>query len=155
MAPTTSGGSTATDFQPMTRNPQGNVGGGLQPNSATLQPVTSSSGSNSFNQPGVNPQAFPQTGSLRVVSTGTAVQASGADADIASDSQGFNALTLFFLAIAVVIVVIVILIKVAKPAQKAEQEPEKKPTITENPIAKAAKPKKKSKKKKKSTKKKK
>lgn len=66
---TTSGGSRATDFQPTTRNPQNNVGGGLQPVGNNLQPIGTTNGSNVFNQPGVNPQAFPKTNSLQVIDT--------------------------------------------------------------------------------------
>lgn len=67
--PTTSSGSRAADFQPETQNPQNNVGGGLQTGGGGLQPVAPSNGSNVFDQPGINPQAFPQTSSLQVIDT--------------------------------------------------------------------------------------
>ena len=122
MSPTTTGGSSATDFQPTTRNPQGNVGGGLQPNSTTLQPTTSSGDSNVFNLPGVNAQAFPQTTSLRVLSTGSQIQP-GTNPRNTTDpvSQGWGMLTIFFVAIAVVAIILFVMVKVAKPVHKTEE----------------------------------
>lgn len=61
---TPNGASNASDFQPLTQNPQGNVGGGLQPTSPS---------SNVFNQPDTNPQALPQVNSLQVANNGTKV----------------------------------------------------------------------------------
>ncbi len=144
MTPSSSGGSNATDFQPTTRNPQGNVGGGLQP--------TTSDQSNVFNQPGINPQAFPKTNSLRVISNGTQVQATPASQpDTTPPSWG--ALTLFFIAIVAVVVVLVVIIKAAKPSDK---QPEEHPEQVEVPevMPKPAKSKKKSKNKKKNNRKK-
>ncbi len=148
MASTIPGGSTSTDIQPPTRNPQGNVGGGLQPNSAFLQPITSSSSSNAFNQPGVNPQAFPKTSSLQVESTGTTLQASWQKSDSTSNSRGISAMTLFFVAIAVVLAVLILILKFAKPADKLEQEKTEEPKLVVAPEPSKSQPKKKPKKKK-------
>ena len=134
MSPTASGASNATDFQPTTRNPQGNVGGSLQPNSNSLQPLTTAGESNVFNQPGVNPQAFPKTNSLRVLSTGTKSQTSAAQPDYNPSSIGWGTLTLFFIAILATIVGIFFLVKTAKPAEsKTEEKPEELPVLVTKP----------------------
>ena len=98
---TTSGGSKATDFQPQTGNPQSNVGGGLQPVEGGMQPSTTNNGTNVFEQPGINPQAFPQTGSLQVIDTTSPGLSSGSTA---VESSGLNApaLILIFLGFCIV-----------------------------------------------------
>lgn len=57
------GGSNAQDFQPPTGNPQSDVGGGLQPNAANLQPVPGAGST-------TNPQNLPTTNNLQVASNG-------------------------------------------------------------------------------------
>lgn len=134
---TTSGGSRSTDFQPPTQNPQGNVGGGLQP-------VTTNNNSNVFNQPGVNAQAFPKTNSLRVQTNKTGEPASVTQT---SPSAGSSLLLPLLLGIAAIVVLIVLALS-SKPADKLEKK------LPETPQAKAEAPKNKTKKKKKTKRKK-
>lgn len=144
----TSGGSKSTDFQPITGNPQSDVNGSLQPNSANLQPITTSNGSNVLNQPGVNSQAFPKTDSLQVLSTGSPSSTSNAQLN-KNNSAGSGFLTVFIIAVLVLVSVILALAKMAKPAQDTKniQPEEPKPKIDQN------KPKKKTKSKKNKSKK--
>lgn len=117
---TTSGGSKATDFQPPTGNPQGNVGGGLQPNSAALQPTTTN-GSNVFNQPGVNAQAFPQTSSLRVLQPNSSA-AVGADQPAYKPASPSLGGWLWAVIIVVVLVgIYVLLMAISRSANKPGQ----------------------------------
>lgn len=143
-----SGGSKSTDFQPITENPQSNVNGGLQPNSANLQPTTSSDSSNIFNQPGVNPQAFPKTDSLQVLSTGS--KPDNTNKSISSNaSTGSHFLTIFIVAVIVTLIIILAVAKLAVPAQNTEETNAEEPEQIFNQI----KPKKKSKNKNKKSKK--
>lgn len=87
----TNSGSKASDFQPPTGNPQSNVGGGLQPTSTT-------NGSNVFNQPNINAQAFPSTGSLQVQTTGV-----GASATPDTKQSGFSSGIIVTIIIAIVL----------------------------------------------------
>lgn len=131
---TTSGASRATDFQPTTRNPQGNVGGGLQPNSANLQPISPPNGSNIFNQPGVNPQAFPQTDSLKVLSSSTGTPASNPPENN-TYSPGSSS---YLLPIIIGIITLGILLFIVLTARPAGKTNEKKPqeTVVTKPVAK-------------------
>ena len=124
---TTSGGSKSTDFQPVTGNPQENVSGSLQPNSANLQPITTTNGSNVFNQPGINSQAFPKTDSLQVLSTGTkSSKPNNTLSANAPKDSGF--LTIFVVAVVVTVIVILAFAKMAKPIQDSKE------TVTEESI---------------------
>ena len=113
-----------------------------------MQPITTSNGSNVFNQSGVNPQAFPKTDSLQVLSTGTKLNKSN-DKISGNESKGSGFLTIFIVAVVVTLIVILAVAKMAKPAQ------ENKITIPEapNPATELPKSKKKIKTKKKKSKK--
>ncbi len=125
----TSGGSKSTDFQPTTGNPQSNVNGSLQPNSANLQPATTSSGINVFNQPGVNSQAFPQTDSLKVLSTGS--RSNNSNLTVArNDTPGNGFLTIFIVSVVVTVIVILAVAKIAKPIRGAETIVPEEPSAT-------------------------
>lgn len=144
---TTTGASSAADFQPPTQNPQNNVGGGLQPGSTALQPTSTSNGSNIFNQPGINPQAFPQTSTLQVIDTTSPGLATGAT----EISAGFPWV---YLGIIVVLLVGGILL-LAKFFRNSENEKAEEVTVTEIPKPASVKTKSKSRKKSKTKKKKK
>ena len=117
---TLTSGSSANDFQPVTGNPQSDVGGGLQKNSSNLQPLTSSTDSNVFNQPGINAQAFPKTNSLKVISTGT--QSSPVDTQNTTPKASTNVgLTIFIFAAIAAVLVILILAKLAKPPKSPDE----------------------------------
>lgn len=60
-AQTNFGGNNAADYQPPTRNPQGNVATGIQNNKANLQPTNT--------QAGINQQNLPVLPNLQVVTT--------------------------------------------------------------------------------------
>lgn len=112
---TTAGGSNAADFQPPTDNPQSGVGGGVQP--------TTTNGSNVFNQPGINPQAFPKTDSLRVVTTNTTQTLTSSDSTAASSSApGWSALTVVLVAAVVLLGGLVLMLRAAKPAGTVQEE---------------------------------
>lgn len=130
---TTSGGSKSTDFQPPTGNPQQNVNGNLQPNSANLQPLSTPNGSNVFNQPGVNPQAFPKTDSLQVLNLGPK-SANLSQPSKANQTPANGFLAIFLTAVAVVVIVILVIAKMAKPLTHTEdaQEEEIKPVKTQS-----------------------
>lgn len=131
---TNTGASNAADFQPPTDNPQSNVGGGVQP--------TTTNGSNVFNQPGINPQAFPKVNSLKVNTNTVASQDS---TDSSAGSPGWGALTWVFIAGAVVVTGLILLFRAAKPANvapKAESLAET-PETTSLPLKPKAKSKKK------------
>ncbi|HSX23862.1 MAG TPA: hypothetical protein VLE74_02065 [Candidatus Saccharimonadales bacterium] len=106
--------SVATDFQPTTGNPQNNVGGGLQPNSANLQPTTATNSANSFNQPGINPQAFPKVNSLHVLGSQTTIP-NTTTIDTPIQPAHTNPLIGFMVVAVMVIVGLLLLAKLARP----------------------------------------
>jgi hypothetical protein len=117
---TSSGGQTA-DFQPVTSNPQSNVGGGLQPNNANLQPTTAANNTNAFNQPGINPQAFPQTNSLQVLGTHTGTLTPAVTQN-APPPPGPHVLAWFLIVALAAIAGLLLLAKTAKPAKGQQVE---------------------------------
>lgn len=133
-----SGGSNAQDFQPPTQNPQGNVGGGLQPSSAT--------NNNIFNQPGANQQALPQINSLRVLSQGS--RNSPTSTPTGSTSEGFSFGILLFVLILIAIASGVFLLRakrtkpVPAPIETADKHLTDQPSISTK-LKKKKKPKKK------------
>lgn len=156
MSQSTNQGSQAVDFQPTTQNPQGNVGGGLQPNSANLQPISPTNGSNVFNQPGINPQAFPQTTNLRVAgSQATRSIANTSTPDQASNSPSWGTFSVFFVVAAILIIGLLVIVKFAKPAPSDQDKEESRvvPNEAVGQIVSQSKPKKKPKPKKRNQKK--
>ncbi|MES2971694.1 MAG: hypothetical protein V4702_05210 [Patescibacteria group bacterium] len=138
----TSGGSNAQDFQPPTQNPQGNVGGGLQPNSATNDSI--------FNQPSANQQALPQVSSLKVLSQGTRNSTPTVSPDTTSDGLGWSPFLIFFILAAAIIGILLWRAKSNRPVNIAPVPTEE----LKETIALQAKPKKKKKPKQKNKKKK-
>lgn len=114
----TNSGSNSSDFQPPTGNPQSNVGGGLQPTSTT-------NGSNVFNQPNINAQAFPSTSSLQVQTTGV-----GASPTSDTKQSGFNGgVTLIIIVAAVLVVGMLLLAKTAKSPESAKEKTVEEPVV--------------------------
>ncbi len=113
---TTTGASNAADFQPPTDNPQSGVGGGVQP--------TTTNGSNVFNQPGINPQAFPKTESLHVVTSSSQALAGATSSDVTSSSPSWGTFTIVFIVAVLLLGGLVIMLRTAKPPGK---EPETVP----------------------------
>ena len=116
-SPTSSGASNAPDFQPPTSNPQSNVGG-------DVQPVTPTNGSNVFNEPGINAQAFPATDNLKVQSNGSSQPASAVPVATIT-SSGWTPLAVFLLTTIVLVSIILLIARSAKPAAKQVDEPVK------------------------------
>lgn len=103
----------STDFQPTTRNPQDEVGGGLQPNASNLQPNGSDSS--------LSQQALPQSDSLKVQDTATGSQQSTAS-NSSKVLTGGTSLGLFTVAVVLVVLILLAVAKTAKPAKPAESK---------------------------------
>lgn len=134
--------NNSTDFQPTTRNPQSEVGGGLQPKSAPLQPLTSSGQAGEL-----NPNQLPKTNSLKVT---TATNGSSAQLAPTANLQVTNAVSSgwFFAAVTILTVFIFwFLGKVFNSPKSIAAIETAKPVVAEKPVT-ASKPKKKSNKKK-------
>ena len=102
--------SKATDFQPTTRNPQGNVAGGLQPKSAALQPLS-----------GLNQQALPQTTSLRVLNSQGSTPVPAASSETTPQTNGLGIMWVFLIGVILIIGVLLLLAKAAKPLDKLKE----------------------------------
>ena len=101
--------SKATDFQPTTQNPQNNVAGGLQPNSANLQPVVN-----------INQQAFPQTTTLHVLNSQTGTLAAVTTTDQPPKTNSLGIIWLFVIVVVALIGGLILIAKAAKPAAQSQ-----------------------------------
>lgn len=120
--------NNSEDFQPETGNPQNEVGGSLQPNVSDLQPNS--------NDSSLNPQALPQTDSLKV-QTNSTTQTSK-NAEIAAVSNG-TPTGIFLVVIVIFVLILLAVTKSAKPASKklaepAESKPERKATVLKDKV---------------------
>lgn len=104
-------GNKATDFQPETQNPQNNVGGGLQPGSQNLQPVTNQT-------PGT--QQFPSVARLKVLGVENPTTAATSKPVQTSDTSLPLAFTI---GIFLVFVIAVVLLLLARPANNKKTAP--------------------------------
>lgn len=118
---TSAGGSDARDFQPPTQNPQGNVGGGLQPNAAGNSGI--------FNQTGINQQELPSTGSLQVQNNGT-TNSTPPSRETSGAGMGWVTLPVLLISAVITMGTIRLLSKKPKPARMAEEvkQPAEAPT---------------------------
>lgn len=133
--------NNSSDFQPKTRNPQSEVGGGLQPKSAPLQPVTGTGQSSD-----INPNALPITKSLKVT---TANNGSSTQLTPSDNLQVTSAISSgWFFGVVTVLTIIIFWVfgKIFSPAKNTVSSDDLEPVVIEKPVL-VTKPKKKAKKK--------
>lgn len=125
-------GGRSSDYHPPTRNPQGSSPAGLQPtDTSSIQ----SGGS------GVNPQALPRTGELKVLTSGDNGAVTTAPEESGSDTSGKYLLTWIMGGLLTLIAVVYIIVK---PDAKslAKQDVPQAETPVNQPAQVADKPKK-------------
>ncbi len=121
----------SNDSQPTTRNPQQDVGGGLQPISPDLQPLKNENGSD------LNPNALPKTDNLRVSDknqTGT-IQVTSSPGN-AIPPGGGTSLWVFSAVSLILALILLAMAKVARPVGESANSMDSKKNTTKGAVQK-------------------